>query len=338
MKLIYNEIYGTGKDRSVIFPTITIIFNDRNNNILPNINKELIQEDDGFYFAHLSFDDGLLNCFSEIAFNKLQSLLSFSVNMFGNRYISKDIWRPFLFTSNIKLLPIKKAINQNITKLKGYEKFINEKKQSIIHQYYYDTNVPFDNNITSLQLDLYKKMQNEIITNDNNNTNKLRLRYKVRVPKENYIDVIDFMTVGRWGEVISISYEIEFDNELDLLYTFLDCLFSSEYNYKIKQCNKCNKFFITLKVDHLHCPTCRQIEIKSRKIKYESQEIVKLERKINSLYNSPYTSAEDRKKYLYDKMCKKIEFEGNEEALKNWYLSHYKNEETKKRNDYVVKK
>lgn len=338
MKLIYTEIYGADEKTSISIPTLKVILANKNDNSLPNLKKKKIQEDDGFYFVNLSFDEGLFDCFSEIVKYKLQSLLSFYNKLFGYEYINRDIWKPFLFTSNVKLLPIKKTINSNITNSNNSNKFVKDSRQIQVEQYYHNKNLPFDNNIASLQFELYNKMKNELITNNIYNTDKLRLRYKIRVPNNNYLDVIDIMSAGYWGGAISISYEIDFTNELDLLYTFLDCLFSSEYNYKIKQCNKCDKFFITLKSDHLHCPTCLRIHTKERKQKHENQNIIKLERKINSLYNSPYTSKEDRQKYLYEKMRKKIEYEDDEEKLKNWYLSHYKNEETKKRNDYIVKK
>lgn len=336
MKLIYDEIYGTNGSKSIVIPTLKIILNNDEDNILPNISEKLIQ-DDGFTFANLPFNEGIFGYLSETTINKLHSLLSFSFKMFGNQYINRDIWKPFLFTSNIRLLPIKKTINSNITNLRN-SKFTKDDKQLKVEQYYKNKNIPLDNSIASLQFDLYSKMRNELITNKINNTDKLRLRYKIRVPKNEFLDVIDIMSVGYWNGDISISYEIDFTNELDLLYSFLDCLFSSEYNYKIKQCNKCDKFFITLKSDHLHCPTCLRIHTKERKQKHENQNIIKLERKINSLYNSSYTSKEDRQKYLSEKMRKKIEYEDDEEKLKNWYLSHYKNEETKKRNDYIVKK
>lgn len=335
MKLIYTEIYGTNENKSIAIPTLKIILDNDEENILPSISKKIIQ-DDGFSFANIPFDEAF-DCFKKSTKYKLESLLSFYNKMFGYQYIDKSIWKPFLFTTNIKLLPIKKTINSNITNSTN-SRFIKDDRQLKVEQYYKNQNLSLDDSIASLQFDLYSQMENKLITNKIENTDKLRLRYKIRVPKNDYLDIVDIMNAGYWGGAITISYQIDFTDELDLLYTFLDCIFNSEYNYKIKKCKKCEKFFITLKSDHLHCPTCLRIQNKERKQKYENQNIIRLERKINSLYNSDYTSKEDRQKYLYEKMLKKIEYEDDEEKLKNWYLSHYKNEETKKKNDYVVKK
>jgi len=359
MKLIYTELYGINnnlKDSKKIkgncIPTLEIHYTESEKHILPSLKAEIIENEDiDLNIAYLNFSYGLFASLSENTINKLESMLNFSKKInHGSEYLNKDMWKPFLFTSSITLSPIKKSINSNISTFDGnknkhkgtkaiFKSFYKDKDQLFIEKYYSASETIFDNNAYIIQNNLYKKLINNFfITGKKEKENKnLKRKYKMSFADNINISIINIMRNGFFNGAVNIDYEIQFKTELELLYSFLDCIFSSEYKFHIKKCVKCKKFFITLKTDTKYCPICKDIVVKSQKTIFDNPKIRKLERKINSLYTANYVNATERKKFYEDKQNAKAQFFNNEEGLKNWYLSHYKTEKARKNNDYKVK-
>ena len=134
------------------------------------------------------------------------------------------------------------------------------------------------------------------------------------------------MRYGLYGGIMNIEYKFQFQNVLDLLYTFLDCIFSSDYDYKIKKCNNCSNFFITLNNKNNNCPNCSKQIKKLQKRNYENKDIVKLERKVNQLFYAP-NRLNEKDNYYKQKKQLKLDLKYNkitEEDYITWLLSQYR--------------
>lgn len=357
MKLVFSELYGINNTisskkslRGNCIPIIEIYYTDEEIEKLPDLNPEYIDdiEDCDLNIAYLNFSYGLFSSLSDNTKAKIDNMLKFCCKTYLTNYICKDYWKAFLLTSNIEINPIKKTINSNISpfdkstaRYKGKNgilpSFHKDERQRKVQNYYSSTNNDFDKKIYILQNDLYNDLlKNFIKENIKDKNEDLKPQYKINFPENNFISVVNIMRNGYLNGAVSINYEFEFKNEIELIYSFLDCIFTSEYKFYIKKCKKCENFFIALKTNKRHCLNCEKIEIKSRKLKFERKNIIKLERKINSLFNAPNVSAIERSKYFLDKKENKALFQNDEQSLKNWFLSHYKTEEARKRNDYKI--
>lgn len=136
------------------------------------------------------------------------------------------------------------------------------------------------------------------------------------------------MKQGVFGGIMNIDFTFDFKNEIELLYSFLECIFQSDYNYKIKRCNnkECLNFYITLDTKTKHCPHCLPTIKKLRKREYENRELVKIERRINQLFYAPNRLNEKDAYYKKKQQKKKDLVNGiiTESEYTDWLLSHYR--------------
>lgn len=360
MRLIYSELYGINnkvdncyKYKGNCVPNLEIHYTNSEKEKLLNLNAEFIEpidEDGDYNIAYLNFSFGLFSSLSYNTIQKLEVMLKFSHKAFQSDFINSNLWKAFLLTSNIKINPISKIIDSNITpyvkknrRYKGskgiFPSFYKDDRQKKLNNFFMSPDNCIDKNLPSIQMELYDDLLKNFIKVEYKGykTNLLGPKYKIYLPENNSIQLNSMMRNGYFNSGVSINYEFEFNNEIELLYTFLDCLFSSEYKFCIKKCKNCETYFITLQPTKRHCSKCGDIVIKSRKLKFESKNIIKLERKINSLYTVLNISSPIRKQYFEDKKTTKALFQNDEKSLKEWFLNHYKTDEARKRNDYDIK-
>ena len=192
-----------------------------------------------------------------------------------------------------------------------------------VEKYYKSKVLNYNQDISNIQTDIYKKLSTHFT---NNIKPSLKSNYITQKARDKDLHILSIMKQGVFGGIMNIDYSFEFRNENDLLYMFLECIFQSEYNYKIKQCKKCNDFYITLDIKTKHCPNCLPTIKKLQKQNYENKDIVKTERRVNQLFYAP-NRLNEKELYLKSKKSKKEELVNGkitEEEYIKWLLSHYK--------------
>ena len=93
-------------------------------------------------------------------------------------------------------------------------------------------------------------------------------------------------------------------NSIEYLFNILDCLFSSNNNYYIKKCDRCNKYYLTTRPNKLYCyrtkivcntpTTCHNSLVTLER----SKEYIYLRRKVNN-HLSKYRKKNDIKSNDY---------------------------------------
>ncbi len=272
MKLVYNELYTN--DNQCI-PTLQ--FEYKNNNVLPNLVViNIDNEDIDYNIATLNFSYGLFDSFNKSTLEKLDAILLFADKFLNVDYINKNIWKPFLFTSEITIPPIQKSINSYCKNLPNYD---NQKHYKIVNYYSniecYENNKPLNFNIdtiSDIQNIEYQQIESNMFKLKSNEKNFKSLKHKYKklvFPKDISVNAINALSYGFnirnsvTKPFITIRYECDVDSELSTLYALLDLIFSSDYSYSIKKCKYCDKFYITNKTDNLYCSRKHIIENKS---------------------------------------------------------------------------
>lgn len=274
MKLIVNEIH-TAENFS--FPIIEIELN--NSNKLPNLvilndkdlEKQFLEKE--FYETYpniLNFSHGLFDSVSKNVIEKLETI--YSIN---NDYINYKLWTYFLAISELDLPPIKR-------KTKTFNTSINS--NTIVNYFNNNTNT----DITNMLIKEYTSIT-KTFPFLNRTTNKISSY--LFLPKD--VDTYLIYDNYNYKTNFQISYEVSVKNELELLYAFLDIIFSSKFRYYIKKCEYCHKFFITNKSDTKYCSrvdlkynkTCSQLATKSR-VKYGNlKEYEKVDKRVRAYFN-----------------------------------------------------
>lgn len=335
MKLIYRELYTLNKNKPVCIPSVALVYS-KDDNTLPMLEKENIFDDE-YNTSYLSFSD-VFKIFSSPALKKLQSIFDFGTCLLSNSdYINKDIWKQFLFTSNVNLAPIKKSIKSyNIFRKKSENDRTKSNYQIKVNRYYSNLKLNYSSKIKDMQLSLRNEIEEKLL-NGKSIDLLLKHKYKINILKDEYSNAfLDITSTGRNNGEMVIEYEIESFNELELLYTFLDCIFSSEYNYSIKKCDKCKFFYIISKTDNNYCFKCKTIINNNRSKAFRDKEIYILENRLNSLYyNKKYKNNEEKLKVLeqYKKLKKKArkKFKADEIGMKNWFISQHEEKKVHKK-------
>jgi len=390
MHLIFSERFGkrTDKESEEYICSPMLMLNNINDDLFKT-NKYICSNNLGENKKDAGIVDishYFFNLLDNYALKKLNALFEFSKLMTRSDYIDKKVWNAFLITSGIEL-PAKKqriethdfSIRDEITKNKFNirdSKRIKEFYNSPYSRTQYNLFEDKKEKIFAIQKRLYNKIYLEVLKDYFSKSNKIKYKkkyYNVIFPyfiaptKSKYKSTplfhINsnqtekkkvFVDIKNFTPLISINHEITVNNQTELLFGVLDCLFSSEYNYCLKKCEleDCQEYFITTNLNSKYCDrgslkyqTCKDISTAHRKKAYEDDDLVHIERKINNLmYNyrnrtridlKERKELENRKnKYLKDKKMKKINYRENEiskEELYTWFNNLYKN--TKKENN-----
>lgn len=334
MEVIYSEIYGKDlENNGYCLPTIQFNYEYEERELLPKSKYNIIEneEDTNLYTAYIPFFNTFFDGLREETVIKLQSIFDFAKTINHSDYVNKEIWNLFLFTSNISVKNITKIVNTHLKNIENpkakkplYRKYNSKSEEQLEVERYYRNKVnKYNKEIGNKQNKIYKELLNPLY-----NSKKLTIKsqYIIKNAREKDLPIISIMKQGIYGGIMNIDYKFEFKDELDLLYTLLDCIFQSEYNYKIKKC-ECNNFYITLDTKTKHCPCCLSNIRKMQKKKYEDNEIVRIERRVNQLF---YTKKRlpEKANYLKTKQSKKeqlVNKEITELEYKNWLLSQYRN-------------
>lgn len=334
MEMIYSELYAVNKKTNEYYcsPLLEITYISNDVDKAPKTNNGILEkyEDEDLYTLNISFFDTFFDGLSDNTIYRLDSILDFANKYNNHNYISKEIWKPFLYTSNIQCNQIQKVINTHLKEItndsaknKLYKNYnAKDDNQKIVEQYYKNNKNEYNKSIATLQSNIYKKLSNEEFYNKISFAQK----YKIKPTNKSNLTALSLMRRGLFGGYMNIDYKFQFNNELELLYTFLDCIFSSDYNYKIKKCKNCNNYFITMDTRTKHCSHCTQEIIKYQKQNYEDNDIVKIERRVSRLFYAE-NRLNETDKFIKDKNQMKKDLTDNkitELEYKNWLLSHYK--------------
>lgn len=320
MKLIYNEIYTSNNQ---CIPTLQFEYKEKN--ILPNLTAISIDNEEIDYnIANINFSYGLFDSLSKSTIDKLETILLFADKFLGVDYISKNIWKPFLFTSEITIPPIQKSISSICKNLPNYD---NQNHYKIMN-YYSDTEcyknnrpIKFDiDNISELQSIEYQQIESNMFKLKSNEKNFKSLKHKYKklvFPNDINVNSINAFSYGfniknsNTKPCIIIRYECNVNNELSILYAMLDLLFSSVYSFSIKKCKYCDKFYITNKTDNLYCSrehiienentTCGNVVAKLQK-SYKYKIFTKKDKSfLNSLNSNKQCSLEYINNYISER-------------------------------------
>ena len=240
MELIYSEMYGVDKDNIGYYvPSLEFSYYYDEMGQIPKSIYAITENEESLYTTYIPFFDTFFDGLTDNTIGKLQSMLDFANKYNQKNYIDKSTWKSIIFTTNIKCNQTQKVVNTHLekkidknNKRKLYRKHYSKREDQQIVENYYNTNMPYDKNISSLQTKIYNSL-----TPSFNNIYKpsFKQQYTLKMPNE--IIGLSLMRYGLYGGIMNIEYKFQFQNELDLLYTFLDCIFSSDYDYKIKKCN-----------------------------------------------------------------------------------------------------
>lgn len=336
MQLTYSEIYAKDtEENGYCLPILEFHYTDDEKNLIPK-SKYLIEEkenDSNLYTAYIPFFNSFFDGLKEETISKLQSLFDFAIKYNGNNYINKEVWKPFLFTSNIKIGNILRTFNTHLEKVDDpsskrplYRKYNRKNANQLKVEKYYRSRVEkYNQDIGAIQSDIYKELANLF---SNSIKPSLKQNYITQRARNEELYRLSIMRQGVYGGIMNIDYSFDFKNELELLYSFLDCLFQSDYNYKIKRCNnkECLNFYITLDTRTKHCPHCLPTIKKLQKKEYENNDIVKIERRVNQLFYAPNRLKEKDTYYKEKRQKKKDLVNGiiTENEYIEWLLSHYR--------------
>lgn len=336
MRLTYSELYGTDtENKGYCLPTLELYYTYEERELIPK-SKYLIEEkedDSNLYTAYIPFFSTFFDGLKEETLSKLQSIFDFSIKYNNTNYINREIWKPFLFTSNISIKDIRKNYNTHLEKVENsnskrplFKKYNRKSNNQLEVEKYYRSRVSkYNKDIANTQVKIYKELAKHF---SNSIKPTLKQTYITQKARREELNRLSIMKQGVYGGIMNIDYSFEFKNELELLYNFLECIFQSDYNYKIKKCNNkdCQNFYITLDTKTKHCPYCLPTIKKLKKIEYENKEIVKIERRVNQLFYAPNRLNEKVNYFKKKKIKKKDLVDGKitEKEYVDWLLSHYR--------------
>lgn len=166
---------------------------------------------------------------NNILIKELDNVFAFA-NKLGYDYINESIWFQYLVVKQMEIPPISKKIT---TKIESH----NNSGKSI--------NVNYIENKRSKEL-YFNDSSDFLFSNKN-------------------IDLFHSISKnGTSNYYICIIKKAIFNNTKELLFLFLDCLFSTQKPYCIKKCEYCNKYFVAIKTNTTYCN--RTFKIKNSQV------------------------------------------------------------------------
>ncbi len=222
-------------------------------------------------------------------------------NKLGYDYINENIWFQYLFVKQIEIPAISKKLTTQIKSHTDKGKSINidyvENKRSKELYFNDSSEFLFDNEKVDLFHSISKK--------------------------------------GTSNYYICIIKKATFNNIKELLYIFLDCLFSTQKPYCIKKCKYCEKYYVAIKTDTNYCDRIFKIKnsyvpcsrIVSTIQKSNEYKKYKKEEKIflQELEKAKFCNENDIKDYKdYAKEHKQICYKTRDLSLLNNIIMDYK--------------
>lgn len=319
MQLLYKECYNI--KTKTMCPFIQIGYSEEEKNIIPKfeIKYEYYDTNEDIYIVDIPFSNGIFSNITKNTKEIIDTIFSFGITLTKKNYINSDVWNYFLFTSCIPISSVQKGIETKFAN-KLNESNIRYKDIMKLQNYYLGLENDKKGNISNSQLQLSQLFYNSYSTEKNRTTDNIKLKYKIiKFNSENFNQ--EFLNQIEINADMIITYSSFCKTELELIYSFLNVIFSTSYDYKLFTCFNCNNFFVDTHASHLNCTYCRKIVNKDKKKTYDKKPIVMLENRIDAQYYSNYTSEEEREEYLKEKKEIKGKFKNNEKKLTEWYLS-----------------
>lgn len=239
--------------------------NRKNNNIpyvIIDFNNDYLSEKEIKVYDLKDFINGDLDDISLT----LNNILKFSNEFLDYEVINKEIWVQYQIENQIKIPRIGKELQKSIVGEGSFKK----------HKY---TTINYVENKKTKEL----QFRSDKLFINNKNPNLFETF-------ENKYESYD----------LRIFRDSVCNNLEEIIYVFLECLFSSKIIYHIKKCKHCGGFFITTKSDTKFCSkkhlinneyiTCSKIVAKLQKT-YEYKQLMKIDK-------SNLASIVNNKKYL----------------------------------------
>lgn len=286
MKLIISEAHSVN---NYCIPMVSIKL--KNKKELPNIvilnDKKYEEENCLNYPNFVNFTYGFFDSLSTNTINKLNSIYSITED-----YISSKLWTYFTLISELKLRPFKKINKhiyyQNLPNPLDYSNHLKIKKYFNKKTISKNNNDNVDNivKLFKSELDIVKRKFPFLNRSTTKVSDYLFFPYDVDI----YL-MYEMLSNG-YNSTLIVSNEVEANNEIDLLYSFMDFIFSSKFNYYIKKCEQCGKFYISNKSDTKYCNrldpknrTCKNLATKNR-VKYgKLKEYAKVDKRVRAFFS-----------------------------------------------------
>lgn len=319
MQLLYKECYDI--KTKIICPFIQISYSEEEKNIIPKfeIKYEYYDTQEGIFIVDVPFSNGIFSNITKRTKEIIDTIFSFSLTLTKKNYINSDVWNYFLFTSSIKINPIQKSIETRLAD-KINKSNIRYKDIIKLQNYYSSFDDDKKRSISNSQVQLSKLFYDSYSIKKDSKTDNIKLKYKmIKFNSKDFNQ--EFLNQKESNADMIITYSSFCKNELELIYSFLNIIFSTNYDYKLFTCFNCGNFFVDTHASCLNCPYCRKIVQKEQKKNYDKKPIVILENRIDSQYYNNYTSEEEREEYRKDKKIAKGKFRNDEKKLIEWYLS-----------------
>lgn len=319
MQLLYKECYDI--KTKTICPFIQISYSKEEQNIIPSfeIKYEYYDMQEDVFIIDVPFSNGIFSNITKRAKKIIDTIFSFSLTLTKKNYINSDVWSYFLFTSNIKINPIEKGIKTRLTD-KINKSNIRYKDLVKLQNYYSDFDDDKKENISNSQVQLSKLFYDSYSIKKDSKTDNIKLKYNmIKFNSKDFNQ--EFLNKKESNADMIITYSSFCKNELELIYSFLNIIFSTNHDYKLFTCFNCGNFFVDTHASYLNCTYCRKVVQKEQKKNYDKKPIVILENRIDSQYYNDHTSKEERAEYLKEKKIAKGKYKNDEEKLTKWYLS-----------------
>ncbi len=248
-----------------------------------------------FIMAHgLTYTIGFEDIFKALS-NETKELLNNIyeyAETFNSGFIDNRVWLYYLTTSKIILPPVK--------------------EQFITNDNYDDIQIKVGRNGKGMNLNLSK---NEFL--DNQIT---KIKSKPLFPTNKKDEVKSSLQLEEKFYIVS-KKTVYFNTEMELLLSFMNCLFSTRRKFYIKKCDLCEEYYVADKSDTRYCGrktiynneelTCSEIAAKKQKTYEYKTKVETLNRKfLKKINDMPACTAKDKykKRYKRERDIEKIKY------------------------------
>lgn len=249
-------------------------------------------------FNFYSFFNDLPKDILKTMFNELDIIYNYSIKITLN-YINKESWLRYQISKSIKI------------------PFMNKKYSSSI-----SSQSEKSENITAIYSHNSRKKELEFTNED-------------FLSQKNTLNLFENMSKkGSAKYIIALHREAICNNAIELLYAFLECIFTSNNNYCIKKCEYCTKYYVATKTDNQYCKrnnsinnkivSCSKVVSTIQK-SYEYKKLIEIDKNfVNSLsndykYSQTYIDDyNDSKKEIKKNCFKKTDLTELKDFIKNY--------------------